>query len=517
MKRLRRWSYLIWICTLCVTAACTRSASEQRSEVAEQVESRAPAIPVATPTPVPSPSPAYSGAYASTPTPNPTPAGRSDGTGVESYVVQPGETLSLIAAVFGCTVEEITTANGLPDADSIRAGQTLVIPIAATQTGPYLKLIPDSELVYGPAYIHFNLEGFVVEQGGYLAGYAEEVEGRLLSGAEIVQLVSQRFSVGPRVLLTLLELRSGWVTEPQPAAETLVYPLGHIQEYYEGLFQQLSWAAVRLNEGYYGWKRGDHATVRLTDGTRAAIAPGLNPGTAGVQNCLAELSATWDEWLTLIGPDGFLVTYEHLFGNPFAYTVDPLVPPDLVQPELRLPWEAGRTWYFTGGPHGGWGNGSGRAALDFVPGDKIPDCTVSKEWVTAAAPGLVVRSENGEVWVDLDGDGFEQSGWVLLYMHIYAEDCVEPGTYLQRGQRIGHPSCEGGFADATHLHFARRYNGEWIPAGSGPVPMVLSGWTAHEDVMPYEGTLTRGDEVRVACECWDDALNGLVSDNGPQS
>jgi len=211
----------------------------------------------------------------------------------------------------------------------------------------------------------------------------------------------------------------------------------------------------------------------------------------------------------------FLATYEHLFGNPFAYTVDPLVPSDLVQPEMRLPWESGRIWYFTGGPHGGWGNGSGRAALDFVPGDKLLGCVPSPEWVTAAAPGLVLRSENGEVLVDLDGDGFEQSGWVLLYLHIYTEGRVEPGIHLQRGQRIGRPSCEGGFSEATHLHFARRYNGEWIPAGSGPVPMVLSGWTAHEDVMPYDGTLTGGDEVRTAYECWDDDLNGLVSDNGP--
>ncbi len=529
MKLLRRCSLLVWVCVVCVTAACARSAPEQLPEEggsAGRAGAPASAAPMAISTPVSSPSPAYPGTYAGTPTPNSTPAGRPNGTGVESYVVQPGETLSLIAAVFGCTVEEITAANGLPDADSIRAGQTLVIPITATETGPALKLIPDSELVYGPAYIHFDLEGFVAGQGGYLAGYAEDVEGRLLTGAEIVQLVSQRFSVGPRVLLALLELRAGWVTDPQPAAETFVYPLGHVQDYHEGLFQQLSWAAVRLNEGYYGWKRGDRATVRLANGTRAAIAPGLNPGTAGVQNCLAELSVTWDEWLALTGspsspPMGgteggsFLATYEHLFGNPFAYTVDPLVPSDLVQPEMRLPWESGRIWYFTGGPHGGWGNGSGRAALDFVPGDKLLGCVPSPEWVTAAAPGLVLRSENGEVLVDLDGDGFEQSGWVLLYLHIYTEGRVEPGIHLQRGQRIGRPSCEGGFSEATHLHFARRYNGEWIPAGSGPVPMVLSGWTAHEDVMPYDGTLTRGDEVRTAYECWDDDLNGLVSDNGP--
>ncbi len=519
MRRLRCCSLLVLICVVCLVTTCARPAPTPTPEsdgAAKPVESSAPA----TLTPVPSPSPAYPGVYTGTPTLNPTPAGFSNDTGVESYVVQRGETLSLIAAVFGCTIEEIVAANGLPDENSIRAGQTLIIPTTATETGPVLKLIPDSELVYGPAYIHFDLEGFVAGQGGYLATYTEEVEGSLLTGAEIVQLVSQRFGVGPRVLLTLLELRAGWVTEPQPAVgarspRPYGYPLGQVQSYHEGLFQQLSWAAVRLNAGYYGWKRGDHTTMRLSNGVRAAIAPGLNPGTAGVQNCLAELSATWDEWLVLTGPDGFLATYEHLFGNPFAYTVDPLVPPDLVQPELRLPWESGYTWYYTGGPHGGWGNGSGRAALDFVPSERSLGCAPSKEWATAAAPGLVLRSENGEVWMDLDGDGFEQSGWVLLYLHIYAEGRVEAGTYLQRGQRIGHPSCEGGISEATHLHFARRYNGEWIPAGSGPAPMVLSGWTAHEDVMPYDGTLTRGDQVRTAYECWEDDFNGLVSDNEP--
>jgi hypothetical protein len=291
--------------------------------------------------------------------------------------------------------------------------------------------------------------------------------------------------------------------------------MGHVQDYQEGLFNQLSWAAVRLNEAYYGWKRGDRGTVRLANGTRAGLAPELNAGTAGVQNCLAGLAGSWDEWLAMVGADGFLETYERLFGNPFAYTVEPPAPGELKQPELRLPWPAGETWYYTGGPHGGWGTGSGRAALDFVPGGKMLGCAPAPDWITAAAPGLVLRSENGQVVVDLDGDGFEQSGWVLLYLHIYAQDRVEEGTWLEQGQRIGHPSCEGGAAEATHLHFARRYNGEWIPAGSGACPLVLSGWTARDGAMPYDGTMTRGSEERVARESWDDDVNGLVSDNVP--
>jgi hypothetical protein len=311
----------------------------------------------------------------------------------------------------------------------------------------------------------------------------------------------------------LLELKSGWVTDPKPAGGTLVYPMGHVQGYQEGLFHQLSWAAVRLNEGYYGWKRGDHGTVRLMNGARIGVAPELNAGTVGVHNCLAAMAASGDEWASMVGPGGFPATYRQLFGNPFAYSVDPLVPDDLIQPKMRLPWPSGETWYLTGGPHGGWAEGSGLAALDFVPGGKMLGCSPAPDWVTAAAPGLVIRSENGEVVVDLDGDGFEQSGWTLLYLHMYADGRVEEGDWLEQGERIGHPSCEGGFAEATHLHFARRYNGEWIPAGGGTAPMVLSRWTAHEGGMPYDGTMTRGNHERTACECWEDDINGLVSDN----
>ena len=522
-RALRRVPLLVLTVSVVVAAACRRAVPAQVPEataVSRPVEGATPIAALATPTPtpaltptaVPSPSPAYAGTLAGTPTPNPTPVGHSHRSSVETYVVRAGQTLLRIAILFDCTVEEIVAANGLSDADSISAGQTLIIPVTASRTGTDIKLVPDSELVYGPAYIHFDLEDFVAGQGGYLATYSEEVEGRSLTGSEIVQLISQRYSVGPRVLLALLELRSGWVTRPKPATGTLVYPLGHLQGHYGGLHRQLEWAADRLNEGYYGWRRGDRSTVYLTDGTRAAIAPALNPGTAGVQNCLAGLSATWDEWVELTGPRGFLSTYERLFGSPFLYAVEPLVPPDLVQPKLQLPWESGDTWYLTSGPHGAYADGSALAALDFAPSEEHLGCMPSADWAAAAASGLVVRSESGGVLLDLDGDGFEQSGWVLFYLHIDAEGRVEPGTYLDRGQRIGHPSCEGGFSEATHLHFARRYNGEWIPAGHGPLPMVLSGWTAQDGAVSYEGTMTRAGEVRTAAERWDDDFNGLVSE-----
>jgi LasA protease len=68
---------------------------------------------------------------------------------------------------------------------------------------------------------------------------------------------------------------------------------------------------------------------------------------------------------------------------------------------------------------------------------------------------------------------------------------------LNAGDRVGHPSCEGGEATGTHFHFARKYNGEWVAAG-GPLPFILSGWVAHAGTAPYQGTLTKGDKVITA-------------------
>jgi LysM repeat protein len=51
---------------------------------------------------------------------------------LQSYVVQPGDTLSWIAAVNGITVAELATANGITDVNHVNAGTELVIPAAGS-------------------------------------------------------------------------------------------------------------------------------------------------------------------------------------------------------------------------------------------------------------------------------------------------------------------------------------------------------------------------------------------------
>ncbi|MEL6981399.1 MAG: LysM domain-containing protein [Actinomycetota bacterium] len=47
-----------------------------------------------------------------------------------TYVIEPGDTLSVIAEQFGVSVEALSEANGITDVNSIRPGQELIIPAA---------------------------------------------------------------------------------------------------------------------------------------------------------------------------------------------------------------------------------------------------------------------------------------------------------------------------------------------------------------------------------------------------
>jgi len=112
------------------------------------------------------------------------------------------------------------------------------------------------------------------------------------------------------------------------------------------------------------------------------------------------------------------------------------------------------------------------------------------------ANGPIVRVGDGVVIQDVDdpqsspADGYEQTGWAILYMHIESRDRVNAGVYLKAGERIGHPSCEGGLSSGTHVHIARKYHGEWIPADQD-IPFVLDGWVSVGTGVAYDGFLRR--------------------------
>ncbi len=408
----------------------------------------------------------------------------------QEYVIAAGDTLGKVASAYNVSLDTLIQANNISNANLVEVGQQIVIPAPSPEpVGSSFKIIPDSEVVYNPTTVQFDVFSFVKKSGGYLLSYREDLTDGLYTGAEIVLKVAREYSVNPRLLLAVLEYQSGWVTNPNPSLQSPDYPIGLEDAGYKGLYLQLSWAANNLNRGYYLWKVNAVSDWLLSDGSVVPPAPTINAGTAAVQGMMGFLytRAGWD---TAVGPDGVFKTYTDLFGYPFDYAYEPSLPAGLSQPVLQLPFPQGDTWSFTGGPHAGWGEGSAWAAIDFAPPDAGANCAISDAFATAVADGLVVRTDTGVVVLDLDEDGYEQTGWTILYLHMADAGKVQVGTFVKAGDPIGHPSCEGGVATGTHVHLARRYNGEWISA-DGPLPFNLGGWVSSGTGVEYEGSLVK--------------------------
>jgi LasA protease len=427
----------------------------------------------------------------------PTPASVPVDTAPLLYYTQAGDTLPVVAIRFGVEVDDITQSDGnLPLSGLLTPNTLLIIPHKLVNTTSPAKIIPDSELIYSPSAVDFDVEAYVDQAGGYLSRYKEWLNSsQWTSGAEIVSRIAVENSINPRLLLALIDYQSGWVSGVPTNPKQEDYPLGKVDLSLKGLYSQLAWAVNQLSIGYYGWREGWVTEIKFSDGITARLAPDLNSGTVAIQYYFAQLHDT-PAWLGAIDPNvGIGYVYTKMFGNPWlrAMEVEPLYPPNLTQPKLILPFLIGQTWSYTGGPHGAWERDGARAAIDFAPGSTESGCVESNAWVVASAPGLIVRVGNGAVVEDLDGDGNEQTGWDILYMHVNHLS-IKQGDWVETSDYLGHPSCEGGIATGTHVHIARKYNGEWISA-DGPLPMVLSGWTVHAGSVPYEGTMTKGEDL----------------------
>ncbi len=432
------------------------------------------------------------------PTPFPTRPRYDPGELVE-YSVQSGDTLPALAVHFNTSVEEILEANPIiPEgATTLPPGMPMRIPIYYQPFwgSPY-QILPDNLFVNGPSQVGFDPQAFVTQRAGWLAGYNEYAAGANRTGAEIVAYVAETFSLSPRLLLALLEYQAAALSQevfPSTVRET--YPLGYEEETHQGLYLQLVWAANTLNNGYYGWRTGHLTTLNLRDGTVENPDPWQNAATVALQYYFS-LVLDPPAYREAVGPEGLAMVYEELFGDPWQED-RPHIPGSLQQPEMLLPFEAGKTWALTGGPHPGWGVGEPWTALDFAPPSTRTGCFPSEEWTTAVASGVVARTDVGILELDLDGDGDVRTGWVVFYLHIATRDKATVGAVVDAGQRLGHPSCEGGTSTGTHIHVARKYNGEWIPA-DGPLAFNLEGWVAHNGLEAYQGTLTRFSQTVTA-------------------
>jgi LysM repeat protein len=415
--------------------------------------------------------------------------------GLFSYPVQSGDTLESVARHFGVSAVQITASQSINPTGVLIPGQILFIPNNLEGNFTSANLFPDSEVVFAPTAADFDIDQYINSQGGYLSTYHETIDDEDLSGSEIIERIAVSNSVNPRLLLALVEFRTGLVRST-PAYVNPDYPLGLSVTGYRGFYLETALITRWLNAGYYGWRQGLFTDLTFLDGASQRVEPQLNAGSVALEYLFSQMyySSTWHD--VLYGDNSFLALYTDMFGDPWqhAASVEPLITPVVAQPVLELPFSPGEEWALTGGIHYDWNSGTPLGALDFAPVTGEPACSVSRAWVLAPASGRISYSDNSIVILDVFDDQARVTGWQVFFMHIAASERVPQGSIVARDDRIGHPSCEGGKATGTHFHIARRYNGEWLATGD-PFPFILGGWTALPASTQFQSSLVSGDQV----------------------
>ena len=454
--------------------------------------------PLSTPTPIPT-------STLPLPTPLPTRPVFQPGELVD-YVAQTGDTLDALAARFNTTVVEIRAANPvIPlSATTMPPGMPMKIPIYYRALwGTSFQIIPDGLYVNGPAQRDFDAVAFVDSQPGWLKYNVEWVGGENRRGGEIIEFVATNYSVSPRLLLALAEYQIGALSNPNLPDPEDRYLLGKVDFRKEGFYRQIAWAADTLNNSYYSWRSGDLLLFEHLDGRLERPDPWQNAATVALQYYFS-LTRDGEDFHRAITGAGLAQTYATLFGDPWQ-NVQAHIPVSLEQPAMQLPFEPGLTWAYTGGPHNAWGDEDGPlAAIDFAPPAVVGGCKPSDQWATAVADGVIARSGSNQVVLDLDGDGDERTGWNVFYLHLESSTYPPAGTKMTAGDKIGRPSCEGGRSTDTHVHIARKYNGEWMLA-DGVLAYNLEGWVSSNGSEPYQGLLSRNGRTVSACVCSDQA------------
>jgi LysM repeat protein len=208
-----------------------------------------------------------------TPTPNqpsllPTLRAQTD-----EYTVVSGDSLARIALRHQVSVGQILSANpDLKDPNLIEPGQKLIISACQRErAGDQFQDNPRRGTVLQPSAVGFDTFAVTAQFAGKLSSFSETLEDETtLGGAEIVQRVADEFSVNPRLLLAVLEYRSGWVSSAGKTGISEDYPLGLKDANRKGLYKQLSWAANEMTRGYTLWENSAVAVWTLSERRRDA-------------------------------------------------------------------------------------------------------------------------------------------------------------------------------------------------------------------------------------------------------
>jgi len=345
----------------------------------------------------------------------------------------------------------------------------LLVPVGqgralAQVDGQPLRVVDDSRFAGREI---FDVTGWLQARGSGLLSNTEPLAewGEQVNLGRMIAHEAARNGMDARVLLTLVELWGGGVSSPLTTDLTPTLPPA-----FRGATQYAGIEAVAAAAGAAYYNENGARAAGMSRGTYAvAVALG-----GGAPAPVAQVAV-------------FAGVYQRLFGINPAMVASRGALAAGPEPTWRLPWINGERWWLNGGPHHnyGWGSVSKRpwSHLDFQPrgGGGCSTSDTNPSSIGAVAAGDVVYSDGNQVIVDHGG------GWRSSYFHVRSNSRIANLKFVEAGERLGSPSCQGGRAYGVHVHFGLQMDGNFMEAAG----RRLSGWevvsTSH-----YSGFLRKG-------------------------
>jgi LasA protease len=399
---------------------------------------------------------------------------------------------------------------------SIVLGVSILVPFSYNQETVLAQsfavetdVLPKEAFVLSSESFDFETQQFLVKQSGVLNNHTVNVGGKDYTAADIIHNYAGGHSLSRKMLLAYLETQYGWVSKPvsKSVLDKLVSNSGTT-----GFEPHIMWLTTQLSQAFYSYNPAQSNYYTFRDGSKIAVPGGTTAVTYAIFSTLASTSATLADWQSYVGADGYKKVYRVLFGE--VVIPQPNNSPQSAIPNLKLPWTAGETWYFTGGPHGEGGNGPPYHAVDFAPPSSA---NVAENCSTTATEGpkrstRPLKAPHNSRVIDI-GPGpwyyvtlnYNGSDWQVRLTHFAPTGRPARGTSFNPGDTIGYPS-NCGQASGVHVHLSTLNNGVLQDINN----TVISGWTIKPGNAPYQGRMEKPGQATVYVG------GAIVSDNTPQ-
>jgi LasA protease len=323
------------------------------------------------------------------------------------------------------------------------------------------RWIEDSEFVYGPALLDFDLRA-------YLAASAPH----LLPHAEAMSHWAGYYSISPKLLLALLEMQSSvWSVATSAAMANPTAGLAAGSEFNE----QIRTLLMGLTVDFYAFREAsggrstamNAATFALLNAFRAVAPNGLSAAEAD------DLRRRFLDASVRLFP-------MPVHGAALTTDVDRIGPPAAF---MQLPWKHNQAWFFNG-VHTQTGSDPGvMNSIDFARSFQLDwGANTSTDYVVAAHAGTVTVFSTCNLRVT------SPNGWATNYYHL-SNVVVSSGTQVNANDTIGvyanAPSqalCQGGQSTRPHLHFSLFQNGVFAPLDGAQ----LGGYLVHAGRFSYD-------------------------------